>query len=81
MSVGVSKMDVGRVDRLGLLTASISVAITSLSARSTTQSLVAMVGKGSGMMSHFESNFCLSPCRAGSAGPLIVALGHCMSTL
>merc|ERR1719201_2108364 len=32
-------------------------------------------------MSHFESNFCLSPCRAGSAGPLIVALGHCMPTL
>ena len=65
-------MNVGGVDRLELLTARILETISSLSVRSATQSLLAMVVQGSGMMSHVESNFCVSPRRAGFAGPLIV---------
>jgi len=72
MSVGIPKMNVGGVDRLDLLTARIPETISSLSVRSAAQSLLAMVVKGSGMMSHVESNFCVSPRRAGFAGPLIV---------
>ena len=52
MSVGIPIMNVGGVGRLDLLTARIPETISSLSVRSATQSLLAMVFKGSGVMSH-----------------------------
>lgn len=55
MSVGIPIMNVGGVDRLDLLTARIPETISSLSVRSAAQSLLAMVVKGSGMMSHVET--------------------------